>query len=217
MAASSGSEGPARQMPEIVSTSKRAAASDDEPATFDCSESSRESDQPGDQVQIIVGPSEHAFRPKPFRAIKLPAIKVPDRADDSPSTSTPSTELTARSSVQEFSELESRPGRLSLLDILRLSRARQEAPASFGSAQHLSGEVANCRTCIFERFPGRCRKRWLCDFCHLHQWHKRPPPVNPPLPSSEMMASRLEAQTKLVDRALQAKEGEFLGNVPFSF
>ncbi|CAK8985954.1 unnamed protein product, partial [Durusdinium trenchii] len=26
---------------------------------------------------------------------------------------------------------------------------------------------------MFERVPGRCKKAWLCDFCHLHAGRKK--------------------------------------------
>jgi len=59
---------------------------------------------------------------------------------------------------------------LHLSDVLRLGQVRPEAPVSFGSSRHaVFGPCKEmCRPCMFERWPGRCTKAWLCDFCHLH-------------------------------------------------
>ncbi|CAE7254688.1 PKAR [Symbiodinium natans] len=58
---------------------------------------------------------------------------------------------------------------LAVSDALRLKAARQNAPLSFGSVSHLQTRqpLQNCRPCMFEQRPGRCRKSFLCDFCHL--------------------------------------------------
>jgi len=64
--------------------------------------------------------------------------------------------------------IKSNSGCLFLSDVLRLTRARAEAPLSFGSVQHHATKLAtSCRACMFEQRPGRCKKSWLCDFCHL--------------------------------------------------
>merc|ERR1719362_214786 len=71
--------------------------------------------------------------------------------------------------------LKSGPRCLSLGDALRLSEARKsQAPLSFGSVLHLNwdGKI-RCRPCMFERWPGRCTKSWLCDFCHLDVYDKQ--------------------------------------------
>jgi len=62
---------------------------------------------------------------------------------------------------------------LVLSDALRLARARSvSAPLSFGSVAHLATrQPLQCRPCMFEQRPGRCRKSYLCDFCHLS--HRR--------------------------------------------
>mmetsp|Transcript_76402 Transcript_76402/g.177322 ORF Transcript_76402/g.177322 Transcript_76402/m.177322 type:complete len:122 (-) Transcript_76402:91-456(-) len=62
-----------------------------------------------------------------------------------------------------------------LSDALRLAKARSsETPLSFGSTLHLNfGATQACRPCLFERWPGRCIKSWLCDFCHLHTNDRR--------------------------------------------
>lgn len=62
---------------------------------------------------------------------------------------------------------------LALSDALRLAKARSfNAPLSFGSVAHLvTRQPLQCRPCMFEQRPGRCRKSYLCDFCHLS--HRR--------------------------------------------
>lgn len=62
---------------------------------------------------------------------------------------------------------------LVLSDALRLAKARSvSAPLSFGSVAHLATrQPLDCRPCMFEQRPGRCRKSYLCDFCHLS--HRR--------------------------------------------
>eukprot|EP00929_Paragymnodinium_shiwhaense_P012885 TRINITY_DN120765_c0_g1_i1.p1 TRINITY_DN120765_c0_g1~~TRINITY_DN120765_c0_g1_i1.p1 ORF type:complete len:628 (+),score=113.78 TRINITY_DN120765_c0_g1_i1:177-2060(+) len=39
---------------------------------------------------------------------------------------------------------------------------------SYGSILHMNYDAGKCRPCMFERVVGRCRRRWLCDFCHMH-------------------------------------------------
>eukprot|EP00913_Durusdinium_trenchii_P016747 g15741.t1 len=60
-------------------------------------------------------------------------------------------------------------------DVLRLKA--QDRPqlqvCSFGSLLHSCQTEAPCRPCMFERVPGRCKKAWLCDFCHLHSGRKK--------------------------------------------
>ncbi|CAJ1416266.1 unnamed protein product [Effrenium voratum] len=58
-------------------------------------------------------------------------------------------------------------------DVLRLSQADTSQVRSFGSLLHSCRTEAPCRPCMFERVPGRCKKAWLCDFCHLHSGRKR--------------------------------------------
>jgi len=43
-------------------------------------------------------------------------------------------------------------------------------PVSFGSVPHLClASGGKCRPCMFEKSRHRkCRRSWLCDFCHLH-------------------------------------------------
>jgi len=71
--------------------------------------------------------------------------------------------------------LKSGPRCFSYGDAQRLADARlAQAPLSFGSVVHLRfGGKQPCRPCMFERWPGRCTKSWLCDFCHCHASQKR--------------------------------------------
>eukprot|EP00930_Biecheleria_cincta_P042821 TRINITY_DN29460_c0_g1_i1.p1 TRINITY_DN29460_c0_g1~~TRINITY_DN29460_c0_g1_i1.p1 ORF type:complete len:585 (-),score=64.25 TRINITY_DN29460_c0_g1_i1:199-1953(-) len=63
----------------------------------------------------------------------------------------------------------SRPHFVAVSDGIRLARAQSFAkPLSFGSALHLMGKPLElCRPCMFEQRPGRCRKSFCCDFCHV--------------------------------------------------
>eukprot|EP00747_Dinoflagellata_sp_TGD_P171372 gnl/TRDRNA2_/TRDRNA2_205301_c0_seq1.p1 gnl/TRDRNA2_/TRDRNA2_205301_c0~~gnl/TRDRNA2_/TRDRNA2_205301_c0_seq1.p1 ORF type:complete len:395 (-),score=39.00 gnl/TRDRNA2_/TRDRNA2_205301_c0_seq1:149-1333(-) len=58
---------------------------------------------------------------------------------------------------------------LTLSDCLRLSKARGAiCPLSFGSVQHFVDPLrSTCRPCMYERWAGRCARKWLCDFCHI--------------------------------------------------
>eukprot|EP00747_Dinoflagellata_sp_TGD_P152668 gnl/TRDRNA2_/TRDRNA2_177328_c3_seq1.p1 gnl/TRDRNA2_/TRDRNA2_177328_c3~~gnl/TRDRNA2_/TRDRNA2_177328_c3_seq1.p1 ORF type:complete len:522 (-),score=51.67 gnl/TRDRNA2_/TRDRNA2_177328_c3_seq1:109-1485(-) len=58
---------------------------------------------------------------------------------------------------------------LAVSECLRLSKARGiTCPLSFGSVQHFCNPLhRNCRPCMYERWAGRCVRKWLCDFCHL--------------------------------------------------
>eukprot|EP00747_Dinoflagellata_sp_TGD_P213806 gnl/TRDRNA2_/TRDRNA2_86720_c1_seq1.p1 gnl/TRDRNA2_/TRDRNA2_86720_c1~~gnl/TRDRNA2_/TRDRNA2_86720_c1_seq1.p1 ORF type:complete len:127 (+),score=14.65 gnl/TRDRNA2_/TRDRNA2_86720_c1_seq1:50-382(+) len=69
---------------------------------------------------------------------------------------------------------------LALGDVLRLSKARDAScPYSFGTVAHFApvqprnSSAVPCRPCMFERWAGRCSKKWLCDFCHLHTGERR--------------------------------------------
>lgn len=111
-------------------------------------------------IDILVGPTDMAASQR-----RLTELWLPSRMPGSGGT----TAVPIRSG----------PGCLSLGDVLRLSEARSiKAPLSFGSTMHLiTDRVSNCRPCMFERWPGRCRKSWLCDFCHAHTGRGKP--VNP--------------------------------------
>jgi len=71
--------------------------------------------------------------------------------------------------------LQSNPRQLAISDVMRLAEARSlQAPLSFGSVLHMChGDGAPCRPCMFERWDGRCSRKWLCDFCHLHVGQKQ--------------------------------------------
>jgi len=112
----------------------------------DCSEESFSREPSGDEDdEIIIGPTQFAVPGSRFEEVWIP-------------------EGNKRYPVL------SRPDRLCITDILRLSRLVKDsgAPLSFGSLLHICGHQQKCRPCMFERVPGRCRKLWLCDFCHSH-------------------------------------------------
>jgi len=117
----------------------------------DCSEESFSREPLGDDNdEIIIGPTQFAVPASCFEELWIP-------------------EGNKRHPVL------SRHDRLCITDVLRLSRLVKDssAPLSFGSLLHICGHQQKCRPCMFERVPGRCRKLWLCDFCHLHVGRKR--------------------------------------------
>lgn len=115
---------------------------------FDLDSVCSEASDADDPSVVIVGPTEHAVMPLQFSEVRLP-------------------EMGTRNGV--LMPLRSGPGKLAFSDIRRLSGHRPEAPLSFGTALHLMhGPTGACRPCMFERWPGRCIKGSLCDFCHLH-------------------------------------------------
>jgi len=103
-----------------------------------------------DDVEVIVGPTHFAFWDRNVEDAWIPG------------------------GGEAFPVL-SRPNKLVFTDLQRLSRLREQTPLSFGSLLHACGQESNCRPCMFERAPGRCRKVWLCDFCHLHTRRRRKP------------------------------------------
>lgn len=109
-----------------------------------CSEGESETDT------FLVGPTPFACAPKKMQELWLPV----------------------NSSGTESQMVRSNSDKVSLLDIQRLQTAvattDRTQPLSFGSVVHLCGFRGNCRPCMFERVAGRCKKIWLCDFCHLH-------------------------------------------------
>jgi len=114
---------------------------------------SEDEDDSLDDCDIIVGPTQHAFNPLT------------------------SDMLTLKDTDGKQVPIKSSPGRIYLSDVRRLSHksetAEKSIPVSFGSALHLCGHVDKCRPCLFERAAGRCRKLWLCDFCHMHAGRRR--------------------------------------------
>jgi hypothetical protein len=120
------------------------------------------------QTEVIVGPTHLAVAP-----MRLEQQWLPQRSHGS--------------DVITMVPIRSGPRCVTLLDIRRLSAARSvEAPLSFGSVLHLAhGPNRYCRPCMFERWPGRCNKSPLCDFCHFHVRQKRAPRSNPPVGKAE--------------------------------
>jgi hypothetical protein len=117
---------------------------------FSDSESSSE-DGP---LTVLVGPTEMAVGPTMqllLRDLGLPNYHPDGSYDMIPIRSGPSMTL--------------------LSECGRLAACRKEAPLSFGSAVHINyGHLSQdlCRPCMYERWPGRCAKSFLCDFCHFH-------------------------------------------------
>lgn len=137
------------------------AESDSEPA----------SEISGDQTEIVVGPTHLSVAP-----MELSEQLLPERCHGTP--------------LFRMVPVQSDISNIAFQDIRRLSEARfADAPLSFGSVLHLAhGANAYCRPCMFERWPGRCNKSWLCDFCHLHVRQKSRP---------RGMSSRAEASEGL--------------------
>mmetsp|Transcript_103113 Transcript_103113/g.204793 ORF Transcript_103113/g.204793 Transcript_103113/m.204793 type:complete len:494 (+) Transcript_103113:34-1515(+) len=120
-------------------------------AMDDSSEDSSYREPSGDEDdEIIIGPTQFAVQASCFEDVWIPA-------------------------GNKLHPVLSRPHRLFITDVIRLSGLVEDAgaPLSFGSLLHICGHQHKCRPCMFERVPGRCRKLWLCDFCHLHVGRKR--------------------------------------------
>jgi len=102
-----------------------------------------------DDVDVLVGPTQHAMKP-----MRLDDQTLPQKCCNGEVLHVP---------------FNSGPRCMSLGDALRLSDAGAgQAPLSFGSVLHLNfGGKLPCRPCMFERWAGRCIKSWLCDFCHV--------------------------------------------------
>mmetsp|Transcript_84491 Transcript_84491/g.185440 ORF Transcript_84491/g.185440 Transcript_84491/m.185440 type:complete len:630 (-) Transcript_84491:168-2057(-) len=129
-------------------------------ATEDCQSSVPEDiSDPDLPSTVVVGPTDYAVAPMTFEGLWLPI--EPDtgqKGGDQDATS-----------AQKKVPIRSRGHQLFLSEALRLGNLRSP-PLSFGSTLHVSwGDACSaCRPCMFERWPGRCNKSWLCDFCHLH-------------------------------------------------
>lgn len=107
------------------------------------------SDSEGEPTTVLVGPTPLASQPYQLDQVYIPG---------------PEGKVAIRSSARQ----------LVLSDALRLTMAWDQVPLSFGSAVHLAhGASPGCRPCMYERWAGRCSKRWLCDFCHMHVGTKR--------------------------------------------
>jgi len=101
--------------------------------------------------EVIVGPTPLAVQPLSFSELSIPGGE---------STSI----LSGVTSI-----------RLSEVTRLKCPRgsSAEPLPLSYGSILHICGFEDRCRPCMFERSAGRCRKSWLCDFCHMHTGRKR--------------------------------------------
>mmetsp|Transcript_115498 Transcript_115498/g.359731 ORF Transcript_115498/g.359731 Transcript_115498/m.359731 type:complete len:308 (-) Transcript_115498:69-992(-) len=112
-----------------------------------------ESSSGSEPSEVIVGPSHFAFDPVGPQAMRLC------------STYGEQVEIRSSEGCLYYSEIE-------LLSFARGGRTHQQ-PLSFGSVLHVNGHADKCRPCLFERAAGRCRRLWLCDFCHMHMGRKQ--------------------------------------------
>jgi hypothetical protein len=136
---------PARLAPRLPDASSNALESPEDD-TFSAIDSEFSDEYSDDEV--IVGPTYLSVAPMEFHQIHLTDFKQGD----------------APMAIRSGQKC------LHLSDVTRLGQVRPEAPVSFGSSRHaVFGPCKErCRPCMFERWPGRCTKAWLCDFCHLH-------------------------------------------------
>mmetsp|Transcript_22121 Transcript_22121/g.48911 ORF Transcript_22121/g.48911 Transcript_22121/m.48911 type:complete len:250 (+) Transcript_22121:61-810(+) len=130
-------------------------------ADFDLeSVSSGSSSDLDDPTEVVIGPTYRATSGVPIDALSLAHTTQRGR---------------------QYFPIKSGPRCVSLGDVMRLSFARsRSAPLSFGSVLHLNfGGLQPCRPCMFEKQrSGRCRRSWLCDFCHMHQRESFVSPMN---------------------------------------
>eukprot|EP00930_Biecheleria_cincta_P095530 TRINITY_DN87487_c0_g1_i1.p1 TRINITY_DN87487_c0_g1~~TRINITY_DN87487_c0_g1_i1.p1 ORF type:complete len:620 (-),score=69.06 TRINITY_DN87487_c0_g1_i1:71-1930(-) len=118
----------------------------DDGAGVDSQES--ESEGSGSDYEVLVGPTELVSASLGLCNLALP---------------------TGKGKSGKLVPLISRPHIVAVSDGIRLARAQSfEKPLSFGSALHLMGAPPEfCRPCMFEQRPGRCKKSYCCDFCHV--------------------------------------------------
>lgn len=108
----------------------------------------------GDEIEVHIGPTRHSAAPLGLEDLWIPSCH----------------------SGKGRLPILSTPGCLRLSDVLNLSALRgyedakrSSGPLSFGSVIHMNcGSRRHCRPCMFERAPTSCKRKWLCDFCHLH-------------------------------------------------
>jgi len=98
-----------------------------------------------DDLEVIVGPSRHAAKPYDLRQLKIYSVRT-----------------------QSWEPIRSTPSTLYFTDVIRLSEAQVPTRSlSFGSVLHMNGSV-QCRPCTYDRPKRQCKKKWLCDSCHMH-------------------------------------------------
>lgn len=136
-------------MPEAPALDSRADIS---LVAMDDMDDASESADSGSDYDVLVGPTELLSAGLGLRNLALPA----------------------GGKSKKWVPLKSCPGFVALTDGIRLARAQSFAkPLSFGSTLHLMGQpIEMCRPCMFEQRPGRCKKSFCCDFCHVG--HHRP-------------------------------------------
>jgi len=113
---------------------------------------------PETDTELVIGPTEFAASSSSsLSSLSIPVSKVKRRHAG---RQRKSNAIQSTSTCVLFSETQ------------LLSKARKVAPLSFGSVQHLAarpGQDVVCRPCMFEtQRPGKCKKSWLCDFCHMN-------------------------------------------------
>mmetsp|Transcript_31757 Transcript_31757/g.69403 ORF Transcript_31757/g.69403 Transcript_31757/m.69403 type:complete len:263 (-) Transcript_31757:125-913(-) len=145
-------KGPCPVPPGLIPASDTAAAELASRIEFDlesvCSDASSTTEDP---TEVVVGPTSRATSAVPINSLSLAQVDGSGR--------------------RHYFPIKSGPRCTCLGDVMRLSFARSpSAPLSFGSVLHLNfGTLQPCRPCMFEKQrSGRCRRSWLCDFCHLH-------------------------------------------------
>lgn len=129
---------------------------------------SPDSEDDEEDVEFVLGPTAAAFSPYSVDFVRFPGI--------SPSGEPVLHSVRSRSHVIYLSDVP----HLILLGKLLGGRGA----LSFGSVVHFQQDGTPravlmdaceqhdrerwCRPCMFERRGRRCRKSWLCDFCHVH-------------------------------------------------
>lgn len=118
----------------------------DDKADLETQES--ESENSGSDYDVLVGPTELVSANLGLCNLALP---------------------TGSGKSKNLVPLISRPHMVAVSDGIRLAKAQSfEKPLSFGSTLHLMGGALElCRPCMFEQRPGRCKKSYCCDFCHV--------------------------------------------------
>lgn len=99
-------------------------------------------------LEVLVGPTRHAFQPISHDRICIPDVRT-----------------------GEEHSLRSCSNSIFLSDVMRLkehTHGRKQV-ASFGSLNHLCRRYDLCRPCVYnlQRSSG-CSRRLSCEFCHLH-------------------------------------------------
>jgi len=132
--------------------------------THDTYSSSDEASDLETDAEIKVGPSELANGGSSLSELSIPVKRKHAGKNIKPTPIKSTTECLVYSEIR------------------LLTKARKVAPLSFGSAKHVSKKNDQpCRPCMFEsQKPGRCKRSWLCDFCHMNHPRSRLPQKQDP-------------------------------------